>query len=143
MNLGSIGKKQGGSSAVEFALVMPVFFALFMGIIEYGWVMTSQVLLSHAVAKGARTALRMPDETNDAIESQARDSVKDTFDIIGTLSDEDIDVEIQAAGSDQGAPLPRRIIVAIKKYDYTPLVGFLPESFVPRTLHSRAVFSFP
>ncbi len=128
---------------MEFALVMPFFFAIFMGIIEYGWVMTSQILLSHAVAKGARTALRMPDEPPGEIESRARDSVKDTFDIIGTLSDDNIDVEIQAAGEDQGPPLPRRIIVTIENYAYTPLVGFLPQAFVPKRLHSRAVFSFP
>lgn len=136
-------KNEKGQSAVEFALVMPLLFTIFLGILEYGWVMTSQVLLSYAVAEGARTAVKMPDETDAAIAVQVKTAVKNVFDTIGTISDDEITVSMEDSGNYQGHPLPRRVVVQVADFPYTPLVGFLPSSCVPQTLESRAVFSFP
>jgi len=137
-------KNEKGSSAVEFALVLPVFFAIFFGIIEYGWVMTQQIVLSHAVSEGARAAIKMPDGTSDAeLATVARDAAKDAFSLVGTLADDDIVVDIRSEETLYGAPIPRRISVDVASWTYTPIVGYLPDAAVPDTLKANAIFAFP
>jgi hypothetical protein len=46
-----------GSSAVEFALALPVFILLVIGIIEFGWYFFVQHTLQYATREGMRLAL--------------------------------------------------------------------------------------
>ena len=46
-----------GSSAVEFALTLPVFIILVIGIIEFGWYFFVQHTLQYATREGMRLAL--------------------------------------------------------------------------------------
>ena len=133
-----------GVSAVEFALVAPLFFIFFIGIIEYGWFMTSQMLLSHAVSQGARAAVRLPEDSeDDAFREEARDRVKTVFRLAGKLSDSDISVDIEDASTHLGHPLPRKVTVSVENRTYTPLAGFLPAGYLPRALDSRSTCAFP
>ena len=50
-------RRENGSSIVEFALVAPVFFFLFMGIIEFGILFWVNLTMQHAVREGARYAV--------------------------------------------------------------------------------------
>lgn len=50
--------RQDGSASVEFALLFPIFFALFYAIVCYGFVFTIQQSLTMAAEEGARAALR-------------------------------------------------------------------------------------
>ncbi len=43
-----------GTTAVEFALLAPVFFTMLLGIIEFGWQMFIRVSLDYALAQTAR-----------------------------------------------------------------------------------------
>lgn len=43
-----------GATAVEFALVLPVFFGLVFGIVETGWLMTKLTMIDRAVTKASR-----------------------------------------------------------------------------------------
>ncbi len=45
---------QKGSAALEFAMVAPVFFVLFMGIIEAGIMFFAQSVLQNAVTDAGR-----------------------------------------------------------------------------------------
>lgn len=49
-------RNQRGSTAVEFALVLPAFLLLVFGVIEFGRVMWADNTLRHAVQEGARCA---------------------------------------------------------------------------------------
>lgn len=51
---------QRGATAMEFALVLPVFFLLFYGILTYGLIFLMRLGLQHAAEDGARAALRYP-----------------------------------------------------------------------------------
>jgi hypothetical protein len=51
------GKWKRGSSAVEFALALPVFLILVIGIIEFGWYFFVQHTLQFATREGMRLAL--------------------------------------------------------------------------------------
>ena len=137
-------KNKKGSSAVEFALVLPVFLLIFFGIIEYGWVMTQEIVLSHAVAAGARAAIKMPDGTSDEdLATAAKNAAKAAFRLVGTLADSDIGVDIKPEGSLYGQPVPKRISVEVVSWTYTPLVGYLPAAAVPDTLSAKAILAFP
>ncbi|QLF71601.1 pilus assembly protein (plasmid) [Peteryoungia desertarenae] len=46
---------RGGSTAVEFALVAPLFLSLLFSAIEMGWVMTQSMVLESAVNRTARS----------------------------------------------------------------------------------------
>ncbi len=135
---------ENGSSSVEFALIAGVFFMFLFGIIEYGWVMTQQLLLSHAVGEGARAAITIPVETSDAkCEVAVRKAAKKAFSVVGTIEDGDISVEIREPQLFMGQTLPRRVFVEVASWTYTPLVGYLPASAVPRSLSATALFLFP
>ncbi len=63
--MGSNGSKtfsgrQRGATAVEFALVFPVFFLLFYGLLTYGLIFLMRMGLQHAAEDGARAALHYP-----------------------------------------------------------------------------------
>jgi Flp pilus assembly protein TadG len=51
------GKWKRGSSAVEFALALPFFIILVIGIIEFGWYFFVQHTLQYATREGMRLAL--------------------------------------------------------------------------------------
>ena len=132
-------RDEKGISAVEFAMVLPIFLIIFLGIIEYGWVMTHQIVLAHAVSEGARAAIKMPDGTSDDdLAAAARTAAKRAFTLVGALVDDDIHVEILTASS----VLPRRVRVAVPSWSYTPLIGYLPDAAVPDALSADVIFAF-
>lgn len=66
------GDRQRGSTAVEFALVMPVFLAVVFGVIEYGWVFYQQFNLAGAIRDGLRQGVTIsqtasPDPRSTAV----------------------------------------------------------------------------
>jgi hypothetical protein len=46
-----------GASAVEFALIMPIFFLLLFGIVDFGWYFFNQHTIQYATREGTRLAL--------------------------------------------------------------------------------------
>jgi Flp pilus assembly protein TadG len=51
------GKRNQGNAAVEFALTLPIFIILVIGIIEFGWYFFVQHTLQYATREGMRVAL--------------------------------------------------------------------------------------
>lgn len=49
-----------GASAVEFALLMPLFMTIIIGIISYGYMLSYRQTVSQAAAEGARAAAIAP-----------------------------------------------------------------------------------
>lgn len=47
-----------GSTAIEFAIIFPVFFLIFYAIVTYALIMTAQQTLTLAASEGARAMLR-------------------------------------------------------------------------------------
>jgi Flp pilus assembly protein TadG len=52
---------QRGSAVVEFALVLPLFLVVLLGIVEVAVVARSEIQLVHAAREGAREAAASPD----------------------------------------------------------------------------------
>lgn len=59
-------RAQAGATAVEFALVFPVFFLLFYGLLTYGLIFLMRMGLQHAAEEGARAALIFPAQSCQA-----------------------------------------------------------------------------
>ncbi|MGR8932332.1 MAG: TadE/TadG family type IV pilus assembly protein [Gammaproteobacteria bacterium] len=65
--------KQRGNSIIEFALMFPIFFALFYGIVSYSLIMTLEQSLTHASTDGARAAIKIDRTTfNKSADYQAK-----------------------------------------------------------------------
>lgn len=58
-------QREGGASAVEFALILIPFVLLVFGSIEFGLVFAEKTMLGNAVREGARHAMFYPEDTAD------------------------------------------------------------------------------
>jgi TadE-like protein len=63
--------QDNGAAAVEFAVVFPLLVALLFGLIDGGRLISSRVMLTYAVGKGARIATLSPEATPDVAAVEA------------------------------------------------------------------------
>ena len=107
-------KVQGGATAVEFALVLPLLLLLVFAILEFGLVLYNKAVITNASREAARygVVMRTPKHTSDEIEQKALDycsnflvslSPSDTTD--PTVSNPSVTVPIPGAGGSFGQPL--------------------------------------
>lgn len=68
-------KSSGGTSAVEFALVMPVCLLFLFGIIELGYVLWGDSSLKYAATLGSRYAFANPSASATTIQNYALSKV--------------------------------------------------------------------
>lgn len=71
-NSSRISHRRAGASAVEFAIVAPIFFLMVFGIIEFGRMVMVQQVITNAAREGARVAV-----LDSATESRVRERVND------------------------------------------------------------------
>jgi Flp pilus assembly protein TadG len=69
--MGRADRKQQGTSAVEFALLAPLFVAALFGIVEFGMILYTKGMLAHATREGARYGViySMPRHTTGEIQA--------------------------------------------------------------------------
>ena len=60
-NIGYFLKKECGSALLEFALITPVLFLLFAGIVQFGFMINAKVIVNSASYEGARAATMSDD----------------------------------------------------------------------------------
>jgi len=114
-----------GSAAVEFALVLPLVFAVTLGLVQVGVLARDRALVEAAARAGARAAAVEPDET------AIRDAAVAASPGLDAAS---MAVGVDRAGS-QGAPVTVSIV-----YDdpmRVPFIGWLVGTSVQ--LHASAV----
>lgn len=75
-------RSRSGTSAIEFAIIAPVFFLFMMGIFEFGRLFWIQVSLQHAVEQTARYA--MAEYTRATFDQATRADFKTWFDAWGS-----------------------------------------------------------
>ena len=139
-----------GSSAVEFALVFPLFLILFFGIVEFSWYMLQKSLLSYAVNQGAEASSTVsPTATEEEIEAFVVNKVLDLY--YGSLDLTAFDVQVfilpeedaSTPSGDASVVLPRRVRVYVYNLPYSPLAGFLHAGLIPATLTANAIGVLP
>lgn len=52
-----VGSRRSGLSAIEAALVLPIFFLLLFGLLEYGWMFLKSQQLNNAARNGVREGI--------------------------------------------------------------------------------------
>jgi Flp pilus assembly protein TadG len=62
-------KDRRGQGLVEFALILPIFLLLLLGIVEFGRIISSQMIVSNASRTGARIAAVQDIEDDALIET--------------------------------------------------------------------------
>lgn len=73
--MGKTDQSQRGASTVEFALLAPIFVALLFAIVEFGLILYTQSMLTHASREGARFGVVFctPRRTNVEIQAVVQD----------------------------------------------------------------------
>lgn len=70
---------QGGASAVEMALSLPILLTFIYGMMQVGMVMAADAGMQHALGEGARMATLYPTPADSAIKTKIGDKVFGTF----------------------------------------------------------------
>jgi Flp pilus assembly protein TadG len=68
---------ESGAAAVEFALIVPIFLLMVVGIVQFGYAYTIQISLTQAAREGARTMVVQNDQ------AKATAAAASTFGISG------------------------------------------------------------
>jgi Flp pilus assembly pilin Flp len=83
----NINRKENGTTAVEFALILPVFIVIIFAILEFGIVFNNWIALTYAAREGVRMAV--VDEYDEAVVRQRVPTAK-----IESITVDGIDGEI-------------------------------------------------
>jgi len=106
-NRNCASRRSRGASAVEFALIMPLFFLLLFGIVDFGWYFFNQHTIQFATREGTRLALvggTIKDDDNndltrvDSIVKTIRDNAE------AAVNPADLRISIYPVGADYSDP---------------------------------------
>ena len=121
---------ESGAAAVEFAVVLPVFVALLLGIVDFGWFFFHEVTIANAAREGARTGVtHAPGDAEDGI-TAAVARAREYLETSGVSCGETCSVVATDVGTS-----PELLLEVTIQYPYTPLVGFIP---TPAQIEARS-----
>ena len=118
---------RSGAAVVEMAFVLPVFFMIVLGIVEFGRAMMVGQLLTNGARHGARKAI-VDGSTNSDVEQDIKNFLTQTLNIAAT----DINVTIEAEPA-PGNTDPNDVLSAAGSKDLikiTVRVGFDDVSYI-------------
>jgi Flp pilus assembly protein TadG len=104
-------QERSGAALVETALVLPIFFMVVLGIIEFGRAMMVAQLLNNGAHEGARLAM-MSGTTNTEVETTVKNVISNT---VGVAVDK-ITVTITVTPA-PGNPDPANQVINAKRRD--------------------------
>ena len=122
-----------GSTAMEFALMLPLLFALLSAVIDWGYYMTVRVAIARATMDGVRAGAATKDDPATAqneVANTAQTRTTDTLAGMGRACGAGCTVTATACAVGQvgavcGAPPIPTIVVQIT-YPFSPFFGFVP-----------------
>lgn len=117
---------QEGAALLEFAIIMPLFFALIFGIIEFSLLLYNKQIMTNAAREGARLGIivKSPRVPVSEIRTEIKKYAQNHLVTFGSDTLQDEDINIVRDGSTFGDEL--RITV---DYDYQYL--FFSNSTIP------------
>lgn len=108
-----------GGSAVEFAIVMPIFCAILFGIIDFGWYFYQKFTLAAAIRDGIRYGVTFSYSSGSAANEAAKRAA-DALAAGGAIAKADAPMTAAVTG----AP-PSATLTLSSQYTFKPLVGFV------------------
>ncbi len=127
-------RRRAGTAALEFAIVLPALLLVVFAMLEFGWLLTTRLVLVQAVDSGAQSGGTARDWLGEDPAQFARTALRESY-WIGDLPADAIVVEELP----QAAAAPRRLRVAVERLPYEPLVGYLPDALIPQSLSAVSV----
>ena len=128
-------RKRSGHSAIEFALIMPVFLTVITGMMEWGWVFFQRSTVVEAVRTGCREGASVhPDDVPGPVET-AEESMEDYLDSYGIQCGEgsgtSCESDVQITGEWPSMTLSCNLVVG-----YDPLIDLVP---VPTEMFAASI----
>jgi Flp pilus assembly protein TadG len=136
--MGQIKVRQG-QATVEFALILPVFLLIMAGTIEFGRAFWSYGLLLQAAQEGARQGAVLGSATNDTAITTTTQQTAAKGGLTLSASDVVISATCSYTSSTSIAAANRsrgNVLTVQAKYRFTPLIPFLPMTFLNLTTSS-------
>ncbi|MEA4890539.1 MAG: TadE/TadG family type IV pilus assembly protein [Clostridiaceae bacterium] len=111
-------QKEDGQAIVEAAIVIPLIILIICGIIDFGWIMSNQLMVNNCSREGARYAVVNSGESNlaDLVTTHVQQ-------VSGFGSLEDLSVTVNLTGTDDVQVQVKKTIKVL-----TPLVGIFVEN---------------
>jgi len=128
--------RRRGAALVEIALVLPIFFAVILGIIEFGRAMMVGQLVTNAAREGARLAV-VGDSTNAIVTQSIRDFLSQAANISPDLVTVTITVDPfpgnpPVAGNQISGASSRDLVTVTVEVPFSD-VSFLPPTYLSQT----------
>lgn len=129
--------RRRGANAIEFALILPIFVTLMMGVIEYSWFFFQRSTVVNAVRDGCRAGAVIP--PNDDYETEAISAMDQILAQGGVdCSASDISCTLEADEPGDSA-FPQRHLDCSITVVAPALMGLVP---VPETTTATATVHF-
>ena len=125
-------EKRWGAALVEMALVLPIFFAVVLGIIEFGRAMMVGQLATNAAREGARLAI-LDGTTNNEVETFIEDFLNETTGVSSGAITVTITVTPAPGNDDNGDEVSNaspRDLCTVKVEIPFDEVNFIPGSYL-------------
>jgi len=124
--------KRKGAAMVEMAVVLPIFFMVVLGIVEFGRAMMVGQLATNAAREGARLAI-LDGSTNTEVEDSIKDFLQTTVGV--APGDVTVDITVVAApgnendaGNEVGSAHPKDLCKVKVEIPFDK-VNFIPGSY--------------
>ncbi len=124
-------ESEGGTAALEFALILPLFLILIFGVVEFGLILYYKGLITHAGREGARwgALYTIPRRTNGDVQTYVGNFLT-SVNLTGAT------ITVSGAGGVQGTPLSVRVDYP---YEYVVLSHLIGLFAGPLTLSAETV----
>lgn len=132
-------RSRRGATAVEFAIIVPVFLLLLSGIIEFGQAFRAQHALANAARRGGRAA-SLTTATNAAITTTVKNDLVSSLGVQATDVTVSITVNGVANGSLATAKTGNVVVVTVSLPFSKAGVNFYSRTFANTTLTSSASY---
>ena len=126
-------RRRSGANLLEFALTLPVFISLMLGMIEFGWFFFQKAALDAAVHIGCRQGAVLDPGTNDT--ALATNLAITEQDIKDVMQENGVTCDNCTVAIVDLYNIPARSLACTVSQQYTPLVGVI--SSIP--INSRAI----
>jgi hypothetical protein len=117
--------RRRGASAVEFAIVAPIFFMLIFGMFEFGRMLMVQQLLTNGARSGSRIAV-IDGATSEEVISTVQDYLQG-----GSIDESAVTITVEPsdlAETATGDPITVRLSVPFQDVSWLPSPSFLMDT---------------
>jgi hypothetical protein len=126
-----------GGNAIEFALTLPLFLAVIVGLMDYGFLFAMQAGIDNAVSLSCREGAMVDpgfDPTGPATIAASQLDIRSALFCTG--------VTCTKTAEETGELPPNRTLRCEIVRPMRPLIGFLPASMFPTSINSVSFYRF-